>query len=490
MLSVNDRSQPSIPSNSDDTVVAVSSPPGRSLRGMVRLSGPDVMSVIGQLLEPPRSDLHGLAAWPSPRHLMPCRLRLTADSTDADTICEPSALPALVTMFMAPNSYTGQDMAEIQVPGNPAVLDRLIHRVLDLGARPAEAGEFTFRAFLSGKLDLTEAEGVAATIAAVSDTQLKAASFLRNGQLGQWASDLADDVAHRLALVEAGIDFVDQDDVVPITPAQLQSELRNIIDRLDDLISHSRAWRSIESLPRVVLVGPPNSGKSTLFNTLLGQRRAVISPFAHTTRDVLTEPLTIEDAVGTRFEIMLVDIAGLDNPLEALDRQAQIAAREAIEQAELILWTSDGGRDVQNLPWDIPSIRVQTKADLCSLQKSHDDTQDGSKPFDLAVSSRTGNGVHALKLLIAQRLHDDRTSLSGQTLFLQPRHDEALRHTRRHLLKAQQILMSQKDNRSLKQAELIAAAMRQSLDDLALLVGKMTPDDVLGRVFATFCIGK
>ena len=485
-----DRSESSNLFRDTDTIVAVSSPPGRSRRGLIRLSGPDVMTMMGTLLVPPSTDVAGLSAWPLPRCVVACRLRWTTLS-DRLAGTDPSGLlPALATMCLAPKSYTGQDMAEIQVPGHPTILDRLVRHMTDLGARPAEPGELTFRAFLNGKLDLTQAEGIAATIAAVSETQLQAAAYLRKGELGHWTLALADDLTHALALVEAGIDFVDQEDVVPISPAQLHQTLQSLTDRLDRLLSHSQAWRCIESLPPVVLVGPPNSGKSTLFNTLLGQHRAVISPLAHTTRDVLAEPLTLENPQGDRVEVMLIDIAGLAAPENALDRQAQTTAREVIKTAELILWTSEGSGDVDGPSQDRPLIRLRTKADRGRTSPPDDESQTGIQPFDLAVSARSGQGIQTLRTLIAQRIREKRTTLSGQTHFLQPRHTEALRQAHHHLNAARQLLVHQPESQSLPHAELIAAAMRQALDDLALLVGRMTPDEVLGRVFATFCVGK
>ncbi len=171
-------------------------------------------------------------------------------------------LPALLAIYQAPASYTGEYVAELQVPGHPALLERLLQQAVHAGARLAEPGEFTFRGFTAGKFDLTQAEGIAATISAVSDSQLEAAALLRNGRLGTWAHDLVDALGSALALVEAGIDFVDQEDVVPITPGDLNDRLRTIADRLDELVRHSRSWGALEALPRVVLVGPPSAGKS------------------------------------------------------------------------------------------------------------------------------------------------------------------------------------------------------------------------------------
>ena len=312
-----------------DTIVAVSSPPGRSPRGLIRFSGQDTRRIIAGLIDGSAVDL------------LPRRL-ITVHLNDPD-------LPALLTLFEAPHSYTGQDAAELQVPGNAALLERLLHRAVDAGARLAEPGEFTFRAYLAGKLDLTEAEGVAATITATSDGQLKAAQHLRNGELGGFAGELVDALGTRLALVEAGIDFTDQEDVVPIGPGDLDQQLADLEARLADLLANSRSWGEVEALPWVVLMGAPSAGKSTLFNALLGRERAVIDPLPGTTRDVLCEPMTITSNDGTQREFMLVDIAGMDPTTltgdSPIDRQARDAAQSAIDRADLILHIIDPTTD-------------------------------------------------------------------------------------------------------------------------------------------------
>ena len=332
--------------NTADTIVAASSPPGRSLRGLVRVSGSDAPGTIEAM---------GLE-WSEPYRLRQQRLPLD-DNLD---------MPVLLAVFHAPRSYTGQDMAEIQLPGNPALLERVIHRVVEGGARLAEPGEFTCRAFLAGKMDLPQAEGVAATVAAASDSQLNAARLLRQGRLGSFAAELVNDLGDLLALVESGIDFTDQEDVVPIAPGELADRLGRVDRKLADLLSHSRSWGAIEALPRVVLAGGTGAGKSTLFNALLGRRRAVTSSMPGTTRDIIEEPLLLRDAAGRDVEVMLVDIAGLDTPASALDRQIQTQARSALERADLVLHVDDTGKFATELAphrAGLPVIRVHTKSD-------------------------------------------------------------------------------------------------------------------------------
>lgn len=379
-------------------------------------------------------------------------------------------LPLLVTYFQGPASYTGQTMVELQLPGNPALLDRILHRIIGLSSmvRLAEPGEFTARAFLAGKMDLPQAEGIAAAIAAVSDSELAAARLLREGKLGTFAAELVDALADALALVESGIDFTDQEDVVPIAPPELVERVTNLHARLTDLLAHSRSWGALEALPRVVLVGAPSAGKSTLFNALLGRQRTVVSAQPGTTRDVIAEPLTLPG----NLEIMLVDIAGLDAAANALDQDVQQHARTAIESADLVLHISDGIAAVTFEGANV--VHVHSKADL------------GEGEGDIQVSALTGQNMDALRDMIVERVGDRAVSVSAQMLALQPRHEQAIRSAADHLAQAIELA----ESHGLTHVELIAGACRAALDELAGLGGQMTPDDVIGRVFARFCIGK
>jgi len=391
--------------------------------------------------------------------------------------------------FAQGNGYRYQrKAAQLQKTG--ALLDRLVHRVVQMGARLAEPGEFTCRAFLAQKIDLPQAEGIAATIAAASDSQLHAAKLLRQGRLGRFAAELVHDLAEALALIEAGIDFTDQEDVVPIAPGDLADRLDHVSERLTDLLSHSRSWGSLEAMPRVVLAGPPSSGKSTLFNALLRTRRAVISATPGTTRDIITEPLTLYADHGRQIEIMLVDIAGLDSPRSALDHDIQAQARHAIERADLILQLDDrspAARGFALSSTTTPSITIHTKSDLPSPELAF-----GPPPEQahLAVSAVTGQGLDQLRQAIVTRIGDRAVSISAQMLALQPRHESTLHAAAECLDRARQMLQPQRHNHAIDQVELIADALRGALDELAALGGQMTPEDLLGRIFSRFCVGK
>ncbi|MCC7205054.1 MAG: 50S ribosome-binding GTPase [Phycisphaeraceae bacterium] len=455
------------PMDPQDTIVAVSSPPGRGLRGLVRLNGPGAYEILRSLThsttDPTRTT----------RRLTPARLRLD-DRSNLE-------LPVLLACFAAPASYTGQDMVEVQCPGHPALLERLLDLFRGRGARLAEPGEFTFRAFLSGKLDLMQAEGVAATIAAVSDGQLRAATVLREGLLGKAAERMVDQLAAALALVEAGIDFTDQEDVVAIAPRALAERLNTTLEELEALHRHSRPWMSLDALPSVVLAGAPNAGKSTLFNALLGRERAVTSHLPGATRDVLVEPLTLpgEDSA---VEVLLTDLAGLDEPRQVLDRFAQQAARAAIEQADVILHIREVGTTAA------PPIDAPASATVIDVVTKIDAARPGADA-GMPVSAMTGQGLDDLRRAIRTAVAGRGASLSADVLALQPRHEHALKDAAEAVRRALSLVRAQRSDQ-LRQPELIAQAMRQALDALAALGGRMSPDDVLGRIFATFCIGK
>lgn len=478
----------------EEAILAVSSAPGRGVRGLIRAGGqgiePWIHSLLGRSLEP--------------RKPTPCRLRMAQGQGDSQKDISLAGLPCLALYFRAPASFTGQSMLEIQLPGHPALLDRALAwmlrqaRQMDLPMRLAEPGEFTRRAFLAGKLDLTQAEGIAATIGAISDAQLQAAALLRQGMLGRWAELQVERLGGLLALVEAGIDFVDQEDVHPIGEAELATGLAEVEREVVRMLEGGPAWANLEAQPWVVLVGRPNAGKSTLFNALLGRERAVISPMAGTTRDALCEPLKVPAERGGEVELLLVDVAGIDDPRERMDGWMQEAARQAIQRADLLLLLepADGpheGRDeihamASLLRPGARSLRVMTKADLKPSVASGSSASDIEGDQALAVSAKLGWGVEELRAKIGAMVGRAGLTLAGQMIFLQPRHVQELAEARAWLAEAR--AGAQGGGRALPEMELAADRMRAALDHLGAVGGRLSADDVLGKVFSTFCIGK
>lgn len=423
----------------DATIVATSSPPGRSGRGLVRASGSGVRAAAEEL---------GLA--PRPGEVIAARMSLGSTS-----------IPVLLGYFQG-GSYTGEDLLEVQAPGNPALLGRIVDAMVDAaGGRRAEPGEFTARAFLRGRITLPQAEGVAATIAAEGDAALQGAELLRRGALGNAFAGIAEDLAQVLALVEAGIDFAEEEDVVAIDDGTLRSRLDTAHASLHAILDRSMPMRALGGIPRIVLAGAPNAGKSTLFNALLERDRVVASALPGTTRDAIGEPLAIE---GT--QVLLVDAAGEASATTELERSMQDAATDAILHADLVLHCVAPG--VDDPPCTPRSLLVHTKADLRDVTP------------ETGICAVSGDGLDALRTRIASQVRALRHP-SVDALALQPRHEAHLEEARDAVDDAVGVIAAR---------ELVATSLRRALDALGALGGSVTSDDIIGRVFSTFCVGK
>ncbi|MEY4833687.1 MAG: tRNA modification GTPase MnmE [Planctomycetota bacterium] len=427
------------------TIVAVASPPGHALRGIVRLSGPDALEICGLPVDARAGVMRWVLPW--------------------------SGMPALAVVSRAPRSFTGEDCVELLLPGHPALLDEAVRACIERGARGAEPGEFAARSWLNGKRSIDEAEGIAMAIAATSDAQLRAAQRLQQGEAAQAVNATRDSVATLLALVEAGIDFTDQEDVVAIGGVALADRLEPIVANLRALHATPVAGALEQPLPWIVLAGPPNAGKSSLFNALLGHERTVASPHAGTTRDAVPEPMS----VGGQ-EAMLVDAPGIELPRSALDAAMQEQARQAMARASLI---------VRCVP---PAAELPGTAsrELVVLTKMDDGGI--APPGTISTSAHRGHGLDALRAEVATRLGSTQASASAEGAALLPRHRAAIDASIVELQSA--ATLARAGRAALPDAELVAAHLRAGLDALGSIGGLVTPDDVIGLVFARFCVGK
>jgi len=447
-----------------DTIVAHASAPGASARAVVRVSGPAALQIAAWA---------GVDGWR--RSSLTARLPVGGHD----------GLATLAMCFPAPNSYTGEDAVEFLVPGASALVERIVGALLAMpGVRLAAPGEFTARAHLLGILTIEQAEGVAMLISARSEAERGAASRLLAGDVGARYGAIADNLANALALVEAGIDFTDQDDVVAIAPDALLVRLRQVGSEIASIMSTTseQSRRSADAV--VCLAGAPSAGKSTLFNALLGRSRAVVAPEAGTTRDVLRETLTLDDQ-SPGLSVTLVDLAGLDAALSlrgTVDAESQCAAQRALASADVVVHCDPTGR-FNPLPveGDRVTLRVRTKADLPG---SGDDATGA-----ISVCALDGWRIGALRRAIADAALAT-ASRAGDDLAVLPRHVAALSKARAAIDDAIPRVEATADQGRIHDEEIVAGLMREALDALGEISGRIEPDDVIGRVFAHFCVGK
>jgi tRNA modification GTPase len=445
-----------------DTIAAVSSAVGPAARMIVRLGGPAAWRI--------GSDVAG--EMPEPGGAARRELRFAG-----------LTVPAWVYAFRHPRSYTGDDLIEFHLPGNPLLARMLLDDLVRRGARHAGPGEFTARAYFNGRLDLTGAEGVAATIAANSEQELAAARQLLAGELARRLRPAMDAVAETLALVEVGIDFTDED-VTFLSAEQVSRRVAAAGQSLRTLLAESARFERLTHEPHFVLVGRPNAGKSTLLNALAGRERAVTSPVAGTTRDALTA-----EVVLPRGMVRVTDVAGIEEEgepedggaawtpvaeIEARMRQQALRAVEAADYVVLVRDATDARPPLETARH--ADFAVLTKADLLDPPGARTDD-----PHTLRVSAVTGRNLDRLRATLDRLAFGDPAGRS--TLALNARHLRAIEAALAALDRA----ASRAGDGA---AEVLALELREALDALGGVLGHVSPDDLLGRIFSSFCIGK
>jgi len=432
-----------------DTIAAIATPPGRGGIGVVRLSGPAVPEIarriLGRLPEPRRATLAAFRA-------------AHGESQDE----------GIALYFPAPQSYTGEHVLELQGHGGPVVLQSVLRACLDAGARLAEPGEFTRRAFLEGKLDLAQAEAVADLIDASSREAARSALRSLGGEFSAAVGALASGLVELRALTEAMLDFPEEEvDSVLRDDAALR--LSTLQAQLADVLAKSRQGSLLRSGIHVVLAGRPNVGKSSLLNRLAGEERAIVTPMAGTTRDALRESIQIDGV-----PLVLVDTAGLRVSSDMVERLGIERTQQELERADLVLVVREAGHadlPPPDLPGGVQRIDVYNKSDLAPGFRAPEGA--------LAVSAKTGEGLEALRRAI---LAAAGWSSTGESVFLaRERHLRALEQARVHLERA---------GRQLPRWELFAEELRLAQAALGGITGEFSADDLLGEIFSRFCIGK
>jgi len=463
----------------DDTIVAISSAAGFGALGIVRLSGPQALSIADGMIEP--VDGQPLASFAGfTQHLT--RLRIDADGH----------LPVRIMLFRAPLSYTRQDLVEFHTIGAPAVLEVVRQCVLARGAIAAMPGEFTARAFLHGAMDLASAEAVAGMIQAQTDTQLRASRRLMDGTLQQRVRSCRDELAELLALVEADIDFAEEP-IDFITPEELRRKLTGIDQSLHELCAEPMSLARVQVVPHILLVGPPNAGKSTLMNRLTGTNRAICAAAAGTTRDILSAPVRIG-----RGEAILLDSAGIDDVADEILLQAQTMTLLEAQRADLCCFVVDAESGVS--PGVISALtskgigRTVVILNKCDLL-DHGQIQrmrEAAEMYQLGpvcpVSAKTGEGIDTLRSALQEALGRQMGSATGELVLLNDRQRTAIRETSAAIQRA--VVLVAGVTATIDCADVLAFELREALDALAAVTGEITTEDLLTQVFANFCIGK
>ena len=450
---------------STDTIVALATPVGTSAIAVVRVSGPDCAAlatkIFGASPLPPR-----LAHHADYRDL---RGRLIDD--------------VLVTFFKGPRSYTGEDSLEISTHGNPLIAQLIINDILERNCCAAEPGEFTRRAFLNGRIDLSQAEAVMDLIHARSERALTAANQQLRGSLGRHLNKLTEDLLLVLARIEAYIDFPDED-LPPEDRSVTQKELASVLRGTERLLATHHYGELLRDGIKTIIIGEPNAGKSSLLNRLVGYNRALVSTESGTTRDFIEERLIL----GSHC-LRLIDTAGLNPNPGAIEKLGIEKTIERATEADLFLWVLDATLPCPTLPTSIiarlnpaNTLVVLNKYDLLA---AHPPT--AKPPEELSIlplSALTGEGCETLVTTIIQRAEAFRLDQGEDIIAINSRHADALRRAREGLITAQTNLTHQGP------VELLSSDLRSTLNALGEIAGKIDNERMLDHLFAMFCIGK
>jgi tRNA modification GTPase len=442
-----------------DTIAAIATPPGRGGVGILRISGDAVPAVMMAVL--------GRAPPPRHAHFGPF---FDADGGVLDA--------GLALYFPAPRSFTGEDVLELHAHGSPVLLDLLLRRVLGLGARLARPGEFSERAFLNDKLDLAQAEAIADLIASTTAEAARSAARSLQGEFSRRIHGLVDALIELRLYIEASIDFTDED-IDLLSEGHIAERLHGLLETLAAVRRAARQGRLLRDGMTVVIAGRPNAGKSSLLNRLAGREAAIVTEIAGTTRDTLREYLQIDG-----LPLHVVDTAGLRDSEDIVEREGIRRARHEIEKADRVLLMIDARCPEESedllptLPAGVPVTRLYNKIDLTGETSGLIERPDGMAVY---LSAATGAGLDALLRHLKSCMGYD--SEAEGVFSARRRHLDALERARAALERAAAQLQSQAP-------ELLAEDLRAAQNALSEITGEFTSDDLLGRIFASFCIGK
>jgi len=446
----------------NDTIAALATPPGRGGVGVVRVSGDRVQAIAEAIL----------GSCPAPRKAVLKQFR-DADGNSIDS--------GLTLFFPGPNSFTGEDVLELQGHGGRVVMDMLLQRLFELGARPARAGEFSERAFLNDKLDLAQAEAIADLIDSGSSEAARAALRSLQGEFSKRVHALAERMLYLRMYVEAAIDFPEEE-IDFLADEKLQRLIDELQQSMQTLLSETEQGCVLREGLVLVIAGLPNAGKSSLLNALAGRDTAIVTDIPGTTRDVLREQIQLN---GLPLEI--IDTAGLRDSDDSIEQEGVKRAWREIERADRLLFVVDEtqGMDaattelLNSMPGELPRTVVHNKIDLAGRDTGIETDDDESRVY---VSAKTGTGMKAL----SQHLQDcaGYREAGSDSFSARRRHLEALRRAAEWVDKAVDALNVN------HAGELVAEDLRIAHQELGIITGEVSSDDLLGEIFSSFCIGK
>ncbi|MEI6068612.1 MAG: tRNA uridine-5-carboxymethylaminomethyl(34) synthesis GTPase MnmE [Methylococcaceae bacterium] len=442
-----------------DTIAAIATPPGNGGVGIIRISGTLVTEIAKHLLN---------------KSLIPRHALFTSFINNDDSIIDSG----IGLYFPAPASYTGEDILELQGHGGSVVLDMLLRRVLSLGARLANPGEFTERAFLNNKLDLAQAEAVADLIESSTEQSARSAQKSMQGVFSAQINELVTELTELRIYVEAAIDFVDEE-IDFLTDGVVEKRIIRLLQSIQQIQKTAQQGRLLRDGMTVVLAGKPNAGKSSLLNTLAGHEAAIVTDIAGTTRDVLRERIQLDG-----MPLHIIDTAGLRESDNSIEKEGIRRAHEEILKADKILLLIDAREPeteelLKTLPANIDITKVYNKIDLLGREPEIKQTENG---YSCYLSIKTGAGMDLLKQHLKQSVGFNEAT--DNVFIARRRHIEAIRA-------GYQFVESALNQLQVSQAgELVAEDLRQAQMSLAEITGTVTSDDLLGKIFSSFCIGK
>jgi len=437
-----------------ETICAIATPPGRGGVGVVRISGPSIEALAERLI----------GKLPEPRH---ARLVEVFDA-------EGQAVDrGLALYFPAPHSFTGEHVLELQLHGSPVVLEMVLRASVAAGARRAGPGEFSQRAFGNDKLDLAQAEAIADLIASSSEQAARAASRSLEGVFSRQVHTLNDRVIELRVYVEAALDFPDED-IDFLAEGDVFGRIESLRTEADTLLAQARAGRLLNDGLRIAIVGRPNAGKSSLFNALVKRDAAIVTEIPGTTRDVVRENIQLAG-----IPVTLADTAGLRRTEDVVEKEGVRRAEAELNDADLVLWVVDVTDPDPGPPpeTDVPVMRIDNKIDC--IEKARHTTHTGDA---IALSALTGAGMDRLDQAVAKRFEASEPGTGEFTA--RARHVEQIELARGHLEAAADLLQSTASG------ELIADELKRSAEALGEITGQVHSDELLGKIFSSFCIGK